>query len=692
MKDNIIYRSVHLWVNTSLDRVKFAELPNLTNGDMEWNNSWMFSVSGQNITGNYSNNISQSRVYEINFTTEEAGQHGTIYQNLTTYGDVRAVISFDVRDSEYSNASYYVFKQALLDGQVIWERGAGGKNSSWEHIEVPVLFSGNNTLAFRVYSKYRTNYNVTVWWDNVLLKPYGVNKTEPKRAPIRKVYEFKFNLRGAPIMLEKSMRIDGFGFPGFHYNISENISYEELSLEISDDNQIGTGNATYITRLNGSEINIMCSRYRILSKDMPANLSKILETYPNTTLTLGKAWSFGGTYSLLVRLISSKGDSAMLELRKGGSTLDSRLIGKGGIYEYRANIGKFSVTIFKAKVDSIRGDDVHLTSIELYSDTITALNPGTFFGDFEVINITSKEIVFRNSYPFELKDKTVILNGSAGFSVEGDMLYPYASGTEMRGTPQYISAGRWMNITGFNYPGFYLYNNTSYEELKMYLSGDGFVRAGDAAYSTKRHYDTLSFLGETYEFTNRPGLVSTVKTNKEMILYANKTQNIGGYQISFKKLDNDSIMITIRKFITKERQKLLNKTIESNITFFPDTDYEIYTGKSGTLRKSNILSIGDAFEYWEEYREDRNYKALAGELKSINNNSIELQIREYDLPFIITAGKTYGEFEVESITNDIITLRNIKPLRFMPGKETSILNGALKIKTSSNEYLAYPAR
>ncbi len=173
LKDNKIYRSVHLWVNTTLDNLKFAELSNIVNGDMEKNDGWIFSTNGKNITGNYMNKISRSQVFEINFSAQEAGQYGMIYQNLTTSGDSAAMLSFDIRDSEISNTSYYVFRQALLDGQVIWESGAGGRNSTWEHIEIPVLFSGKNTLAFRVYSKYRTNYNVTMWLDNIKIRSYG---------------------------------------------------------------------------------------------------------------------------------------------------------------------------------------------------------------------------------------------------------------------------------------------------------------------------------------------------------------------------------------------------------------------------------------------------------------------------------------------------------------------------------------
>ncbi len=703
LKDNQSYRSVHLLVNVSLDSVKFADLPNIINGDMESEEGWRFtgsvgnrSARSSNITGKYTNSTANSsfKSYEVNFTGRDAESHGRIYQNLTTLGDARAILSFDVKDSEYTNVSYDILKQVMLDEQVIWESGVGGKNSSWEHVEVPVFFSGNNTIAFQVYSKYGANRKVTIWWDNVQLRPYDFgDKTKPIRTPVRKKFEFNFDVRGAPLMLEKSMKIDGFNFPGFHYNLSDNKSYEELNINISDNNQIDTGNATYITRANGSELYLLGSRYKILSKDMPTNLSRILETYPNKTLNLSETWDLGGTYSLRVDLISSKGDSAMLELRKGWDTLDSRLVSKGDIYEYRANIGEFSVTIFKANVDSISGDSMHLTNIELYSDAITILSPGTILGDFEVTNASSNEVDFKNSYPFELKDKTVILNGSMGLSLQGNMLYPYATGVPLRGVPQYIYYGRWMNITGLNYPGFYLENGIPYEELSMYFSSNGLVDTGQAMYRSEKHSGKLSFLGNTFEliYPDRPGYISNETINSNITLYDNETKDIGQYKYSFRKVDDTSIKLDIRKFGERE-QKLLNETIESNFTFFPDVYYEMFTGKSDNVRKSNVLNTGDTFEYWIEYKEDREYKAIAGELMAINNNSIELNVREYDIPFEILPGKSFGEFDVESVTSDAITLRNTKPLRFELGENKEILNGALTIEVSPEGYIAYPTR
>jgi len=45
----------------------------------------------------------------------------------------------------------------------------------------------------------------------------------------------------------------------------------------------------------------------------------------------------------------------------------------------------------------------------------------------------------------------------------------------------------------------------------------------------------------------------------------------------------------------------------------------------------------------------------------------------YDVPFEILPGKIYGDFEVYSISNNSIILKNTKPLLFERGKETPFL-------------------
>jgi uncharacterized membrane protein/VanZ family protein len=702
LKDNISYRSVHLLVNTSLDSVKFAELTQIVNGDMESNEGWEFYGSSPEITGGYNNStILSSRVYEINFTSKGQGSKGIISQNFTIDGSARAVLSFDIKDN-WSNISNYTYKQALLDDKIIWESKVGIKNNSWEHVEVPVFLSLNSIFSLGIFGRYSSDDKVMVLLDNVHLITYNPDG-DVKIKPTRKVYEFNFNIMGEPHKLEKNMKIYGFNFPGFDYSIDENKSYEELTLKISEFNKTGVplidaGNATYITRVKGSEVRLMGSRFKVLGEDLPTNLSRIIEIPSTGIVKLGETLKIGGEYSISVNLISSRGDSAMIALQKGGSTLESKLVGRG-IYEYRKNVGQNQVVVFRTRIESITGDSVSFIDMELYSDEIIELKVNDSYGDFEVANIGSDEIVFKNSYPIELKDKTAILSGSVGFRLSGNKLYPFTSNVKLRGTPQSINYDRWMNISSFNYPGFYFENGVSYEELHIYFTGAGFVKERDATYVSKVHNGKISFLGNSYKLIqpNRPGYISNVTTESQIKLVENETKSFEGYNFGFKKIDNNSIQLMIRKTLTNDQQKLLKQAIDFNKSIFPEINYFMLTESNNGLKKSNILEIGGKFEYWEEFNIDYDYNKIGGRFDSFNNSnfnnsSVNLSLIFYNIPFEIFKGKMYGDFEVYDISNDSIILKNTKPLLFALGKEVPLLGGALKIRTSSSEFLAYPEK
>jgi uncharacterized membrane protein len=693
LKDNVLYRSVHLLVNTSIEGFNFSDLPKFANGDMEADNGWNFSSSSANITGGYNfTSTTSSQVYQINFSGEAEGTYGMITQNISTNGTANARLNFDIRDSE-PNISYYIFKQALLDEKVIWESSVGGRNTSWEHINIPVLVSGNNTFSFKVYSRYPINTNITLWLDNIALNPYATNSmTTIIKPPSPKEYQFNFDIRGEPVQLDESIKIDGSRFQGFSYDLNENRSYEELYLNLSQGNIIEKGNATYITRIKGTELNLMGRSYRIFNRvNSTVNISR--SNIPeNKTLALDEMWTLGD-YSFSIKLISSKHDSAMLEFKKSGKLLDSKLLKVGDKYEYNTKSGKNITKIFKANVDSIGEDNIYLSGIELYSEIIVLQN-GTYVGDFECVNSSSEEIIFKNIYPIELKDYTTILNGNVGFRISGEQLYPYSKGSPIRGTPQNITSERWMNITGFNFPGFYFEDGTSYEELRMYFTGSGYVEKENAVYETKVHSGSLSFLRNTYGlmYPGRSGIISNITKVQNLNISINKTTAFNGYNFSYKNINNNSIQLRITRSITSKQKKLLQSSLDANITFLPDVNYEMFTENYGIIKKSNILNINDSYDYREELRLDQTFKVIGGELINIGNDSIELTARFYEMPFELLPGKIYGDFYVYTIDEDSIIMKNNKPLSFKLGSETSILGDSLKIKVSSKEFLAYPLR
>lgn len=712
LKNDVPYSSVHLWVNTSLDLVTFAQLPEIINGDMESNESWAFSASSPNITAGYNNStIFPSIVHEINFISQGQGSYGRISQDIILNGSARGVLSFDIKNS-WTNISNYTFKQVLLDEEVIWESNIGANKNNWEHVEVPVFLSGNGTFSLGALGRETSEDNVTVWIDNIELRPYDPAGNVQAIKPSSKSYTFNFDIRGEPRRLENNMKIDGFDFPGFEYDINNNTSYEDFAFNITQENGssvllIGIGDSTYSTRVNSSEINLMGERFKILGRDKSTdltnvtsmNLSKIIEIPSTRNITLGETWTFGRDYSLSVSLINLKGDSAMINFRKGGIILESKLMGNGGTYEYKKTAGKNQVLVFRTKVESIAGDHVNFSNMELYSDEIIELQMNSSYGDFQVTNISPYELVFKNRYPIELNDSTVIFKDRFGLKRSGDMVYPYTSNARIRGTPYSMNAGTWINISAFNYPGFYLENDLSYETMRIYFTGNGYVKEGDATYESRVHSGKLSFLGNSYELIQpeRPGYISNVKTESQLNFRENETKSFDSYNFNFKKINNNSIQLWIRKVITKDQQGLLKKAIDFNKSIYPDINYFVLTGKDNFLTKSNILGVGDSFEYWEEFKVDRDHKKIAGRFESINNSnfsniSVNLNVRYYDVPFEIFPGKMYGDFEVYSISSNSIVLKNTRPLLFERGKEVPLLGGVMKIRTSTSEFLAYPEK
>ncbi len=692
LKDNKTYRSVHLLMTVNPDAIRFSDVPQMINGDMEERKGWIFSSSSPNITGSYDKPTnSTSNVYSIKFIGESESSNGTISQDLSTNGNARAVLSFKMQDFE-QNISYNIYKQALLDGKVIWESMVGEKNQSLERVELPILLSGNSTLSFRIYGK-SAGGNATVFLDDIELRPYGGMS---RVKPIIKEYEFNFNVRGEPIPLQKHIKIDGYKFQGFKYDLNENRSYEDLDLVLSENNIIEKGNATYASRISDGTLNVMGIPYTILYKNITSenfsiNISRS-DIPLEKSLSIDETWSIGD-YSLSIKLISSKFDTAILELKQGSKIVLSQTVIIGSNFEYSTIVGNNLTKIFRSKIKSIEGDNVFLTDILLYSNFIE-LKPGVTIGDFEISNASSEKIIFKNSYPIELKDNAIMLDGNLGFKLSGGELYPYSKGVARRGTPGLISRGLWMNITGTNFPGFYSDNGKSYEDLKMFFSGNGMVNTGEAVYESKVHSGKLNFLGNTYElrYPGRPGYISNITKDQKLKILNNETLTFNGYNFSYKQVDNYRIQLIIRRSMTKNMTELNKRAIKSNITIPLDPSYEMYAINNGTFIKSNSLNLHDYYDYVEEVKWDRMEKKIGGELINIGNNSIELSAKFYEDPFQIYMGKTYGDFDVYSMDSNSITLRNNKPLIFGKGNETSILKNTLKIKTSSNEYLAYPVK
>ncbi|MDD5616174.1 MAG: DUF1616 domain-containing protein [Candidatus Methanoperedens sp.] len=701
LKDNYTYRTVHLWVKPIFELNDFTPDITITNGEMTTSKGWDFTGSNENITGNYTNMswISPPYSYEINFSANGSRESGELYQNITVGKESIATISFYMRDS-YTNATNNISKQVLLDNNVIWETGVG--NKSWEKVQIPVFLSKNSRLSFKVYNRLPINDTFQVWWDDIKLVPY-VKPAKEKDKQITKPFvlgnsqSLDFKVRGMPIAMTGNASIDGSNFPGFYYDIDENISYERLELSFSNNSMIDAGNATYISTIHGNEITFSGSNYKIIDKNDIGLLSKVLLKNAEKTMDLNTVWNLDNGYSLNLKLISSKGDTALLELQKGGSTVDSKLLGVGGIFEYRATLAQNTAVVFRTRIGSITFNSVKVVETELYSDSPTILKAGDSIGDFEITNISSSNITLKNPDPIKIDDGAMILGNNIRFKVINNIAFPYSVSGEIRGIPQSTLHGSYIIINGSNYPGFNfdIDNMSSTEELSMYFSDNNTVDIGNSTYKTYKNGNGIYFLGESYWLpkTDRINFVSKFTTITKTILKNGSLSLDEGYTLNLKEIQDGGMAIIIRKNMTGSQKKLMeNPNISTYSTFLQDFDYDMFTTtfKHGRMKSNMIYEVGDQFEYWIEYDVDSYFLLISGDIAGLDNNNMTITLKQYQVPREFMPGMIFGEFEIESTASDTIILKNFKPLKFDPGKVIPILGGAVRIRTSAKEPVFYP--
>ncbi|MDO8725066.1 MAG: DUF1616 domain-containing protein [Candidatus Methanoperedens sp.] len=700
LKDNRSYRSVHLWVKPIFDINDFTPSIIITNSDMEQTSGWNFKGSNENITGSFTNStwISPSYSYMINFTDNNSREYGEISQNVTVDKESIATLSFYVKDS-YPNMTSNVSKQVLIDRSVVWEGGMG--NNSWEKITVPVYFSKNALLTFRVYNKIPLKESFQVWLDDIVIEKYSNTSglLTPRPVMVTNYSQLDFKVRGMPVAMKGNVTIDGRRFPGFFYDIDENVSYEQLDLSFSDDHTIETGKAVYTSTPRGNEITMLGSTYKIIKINTTAILSRVLMKDGVKTMNINEKWTLENGYSLSLKLVSSDGNNAMLELRKGSSIVDSKVLGIRGVFEYKSNLEKNTVTVFKTKIDSITLNSIKVSGTELYSDKATILKTGDSNGDFEITNISSSRIIMENSDPIKIEDNSLLLGGNIKFTVKNDLAYPYTASGEIRGAPQSISKGATITINGSNYPGFQfdLDNNVPLEELSMSMAYNGTVDTGNAVYRSQSKGNELYFLGNSYWIPNpeRINIISGFSSITNTIPRNGSFGLENGFTISLKEMSDDGIGVYIKGNMTSSQRKLFEYLNSTNISgIFRDYLYEMFTTtfKKGRLKSNIVYEAEDEFEYWEEYREDRINLLISGKITEIDGNNVTMEVRTYQMPIELLPGMSFGEFEIESFSQGNMVLRNTKALKFEPGTDTPILGDIIRIRASAKEPIIYPIK
>jgi hypothetical protein len=174
------YRSVHLYIRNnnsiaSIDPRKYAEVPPVENGAMEFSTGWWFTSNTSKITGSYVNNsgINSSAAYKIVNSNERnisnPIEYGEISQNVGCNGDTMVVLSAYLKSNSSISSQENVTQTEYItiNGATVWTGEING-NEGWQHLIVPIsLHAGSNNLALGLKQTHGKIIPLEILWDNV---------------------------------------------------------------------------------------------------------------------------------------------------------------------------------------------------------------------------------------------------------------------------------------------------------------------------------------------------------------------------------------------------------------------------------------------------------------------------------------------------------------------------------------------
>lgn len=254
---------------------------------------------------------------------------------------------------------------------------------------------------------------------------------------------------------------------------------------------------------------------------------------------------------------------------------------------------------------------------------------------------------------------------------------------DLRGPIVSIGGGQ-IELNGSNFPGFYysLTTGTSYEKLVMKFSSNGSVDVENATYTLTVSSGSTAFLGKLYKSLNylnsptgMPNLLSESWSISKSIPGINQSVVLSeGYEIVLKDVagrggGREAALLELRK----DGKAILEQAVAPNGYFnytknINGTNYTLISCKVDWIFSGNSSNES---------------------IKPAYNASIPAFSQYSENPIEINVGNKYGEFEVKSITNTSIILKNTAEFAFPLDSEVSILDGFIKFRTAKDVYKAY---
>jgi hypothetical protein len=158
----------------------------LTNSGFETNSGWS-PVSGTNFTGGYDSSVHNggARSYKLSFpkeTTSTINASSGITLTVTTKSS-KTLTFWNKDDRPSTSPKTYWYKQALVDGVVVWEKdiAADGETANVWYEESVNITTANPTftLQFRLISKQGVgSYSTNVYWDDVAINGMSLTNSD----------------------------------------------------------------------------------------------------------------------------------------------------------------------------------------------------------------------------------------------------------------------------------------------------------------------------------------------------------------------------------------------------------------------------------------------------------------------------------------------------------------------------------
>ncbi|MHC1630840.1 MAG: S-layer protein domain-containing protein [Methanotrichaceae archaeon] len=523
-------------------------------------------------------------------------------------------------------------------------------------------------------------------------------------------------------------------FSGFFYDIDDNVGTENLTVHLKeDDRSIEEDDLVYETTAQNMNfefndwgsyqvIGFMAEKYFAgyydgTNRDVvddeinlidEGELRKVLiDSDEEYTVTTGSVLPLEEGYELRIKEIDLDGNKVWFALAdEDGDEIDSNVVVPGDIgdstYTYTVDISGDDMPQVMVHVSNVfAGAETSLVTIDgifQISDDYTTIEDGDQYGKMEVDEVSGNTIRMKNDNSISLrKGKTVPFMGDVSFQVADNNTLKFApfvkkiGNYEIRGTVVDPSEVKKFTWTPYNFEGFYYDIDDDVGTEKLIAKFSGFqIDDDDLTYETKPqgvefeysnwgNYDVIGFMAEKYfagyndksEFTDEFSVLNEEELRKVLLdddesytLRSGATFPLEeGYELRIKEVDLDGNKVWLS--LTKDGDEVDNKVIDPGRAVKSSTyRYEVEIGSEDVpIIAAHIESI---------FRGREEDLATIDGIFQISDSSTDVE-----------EGEMYGKMEIDSISNDGITMKSDSSISLGRGKTVSFM-GNMKFKTADN--------